>query len=751
MAAPIVLTPSPSPETLPVSSIDWRFDPPKFTFFWLMSTPAPDDFISKVKFPNYAAIPDFEDFTSWQFEVAMDHQSYYIFPSPSSPFCKIEGALTYEGDLGVLTGNHYEKTLNFSFFNLSILSEGQYFATAKCKITAINPVTSLREEISSRDLIIEFKPFPFFVGSPLFELIFEGMQYYFDEDFNLQIAPMVFNYHQGGSLPEAQSLYKFHIADYVPALHSTSDPALVTTLVAVHDNFSKHLISFTSAIEVFALGTYNFNFVIGFLGFGVFPDNLVTINVVLNVLEEVSADFLVSPDAISFEATVGESIPLSQSLSISSVNSWEVISPLPTWLSLSQYSGSGNATVLVSLSTYNNLPAGVHSFDIIFSDGITTLSVTVQLTLQVFLVHPFVSGNLNFTKNLDYLNFSTEFSNTYVLLTLNITIYSIDTYSETNYIRTYNVPLPNKKGEFHIGTIVEQLLEEIESLNQVVPSRNSNYAITSYKPAKVNVTYEEKQYIEYPIIGDPFAFGEINNLLFIKGNKPFVTSSQLCILSAQQQNISRVTADSAISISFVHLGIPLIIVKRNNIVIEELQLLSFDSDGAKIIYNFFRCLNTFSPGDLIEIYIANGTESRVHRFLVHHSGLESTFFWFENDNGVMQPFEFTGRIRPTSGYKHTTASKYSNLFNKNEKVNAENMQSFMINVGPIQLTDNLILDAIIKSKKVWCSFNGLDGDYIRVDCTTGKLPLFDTLKPELTFDLEFNILENSDAVLYPKY
>lgn len=751
MAAPIVLTPSPSPETLPVSSIDWRFDPPKFIFLWLMSSSTPDDFTSKVKFPNYSEIPNFEDFTSWKFEVTMDHQLIYITPTPSTPFCKIEGDLVYEGDLGVLTGNYYEKILNFSFYNLSLLSEGQYFATAKCKVTAINPITSLREEISSRDLIIEMRPINFYIGNPSFEIIYEGLEYYFDSEGNFLITPMTFNYHQGGSLPESQSLYKFQYAGVIPPIISISTPLIDAPLTVLHDNFTKHEISFFSGITSLDLGSYNYIIKIGFYGFGVVPDIIVDIPVLLNILEESSTDFEISPSPINFEATVGGSVPVSQALSINTLESWSVVSTIPTWLQLSQFSGTGLTTVLVSVLNYNSLPAGIYTFNVVFSDGTTEVSVVVNLTLKVFLVHPFIPGNLNFTKNLDYLFFTAELTNTYVLVTLDITIYSIENNLETNYIRTYNVPLPNKKGEFHIGSIVHQLLDEIESINQVVPSRNSNYAVTNYKPAKVNVTYEEKQYIEYLTIGDPFTSGTLNNLLFIKGNKPFVTSSQLCILSAQQQNISRVTADSAISISFVHLGIPLIIVKRNNIVIQELELISFDSDGAKIIYTFFRCLNTFSPGDLIEIYVANGTESRVHRFLVHHSGLESTFFWFENDNGVMQPFEFTGRIRPTSGYKHTTASKYSNLFNKNEKVNAENMQSFMINVGPIQLTDNLILDAIIKSKKVWCSFNGLDGDYIRVDCTTGKLPLFDTLKPELTFDLEFNILENSDAVLYPKY
>lgn len=750
MTAPIIIQPVNNSNTTIVSSVDWRFDAPKYNFFWNMSANAPNDFVNQVKFPDYSTIPIYSGFSDWKFEVEMDYQSFYIFPSPSTPFCKVEGGLTHSGSLGILSGNSYTKTLNFSFFNLSLLSEGQYFATAKCKVTALNPNTLIQEVISQKDLIIEFRAIHYNYGVFNFDLIYEGMGYYFDANSNYLPNPLIFNYHVSGALPSAQKLYKFHEVGVVPPLVSASDISILYPQTILHPNFAIHMISFSSAISALAVGTYNYNIVIGYAAAGLAPDNFFTLPIILNVLPAVAPTvFSINPSDVNFVATVGGSNSMPQAVSVSSPVAWSLVSAVPTWLTLSQYQGSGNATLLFSLSNYNGLPAGNHSFSLVFSDGFSDVVVNVSLDLKVFLIHPFIPGNLFFTKNTDFLVFTTDITNTYILLNLEITVYKIDTYEEIVYNRVYNVPLPNKNGEFHIGTIVDQLFDEILSLDQVLPSRNSNYNFSNYKPVKVNVTYQEKMYVEYPYIGQILTSGTITNILFIKGNKPFVTNSQMCVLSPQQQNISRITIDSAINISFIHLGTPLIIVKRNNIVIDQHQLISFGND--KIIYSYFRFLNSFSVGDLIEIYVVNGTESRVHRFLVYHSGLDSTFMKFENDNGVMQPFEFIGRVRPSSSYKHVTTSRYNNLYNRNEKLAAENQQSFIVNSGVIEPTDKLILDAIIKSNNVWCSFNGIDGDYFKVDCITTKLPLADSLKTEMTYDLEFNILENSDAILYPKY
>jgi hypothetical protein len=49
----------------------------------------------------------------------------------------------------------------------------------------------------------------------------------------------------------------------------------------------------------------------------------------------------------------------SQNIIINTMEQWDIISLLPTWLQLSAISGSGNATVEVTPVNYTDLAAGI--------------------------------------------------------------------------------------------------------------------------------------------------------------------------------------------------------------------------------------------------------------------------------------------------------------------------------------------------------------------------------------------------------
>lgn len=187
-------------------------------------------------------------------------------------------------------------------------------------------------------------------------------------------------------------------------------------------------------------------------------------------------------------------------------------------------------------------------------------------------------------------------------------------------------------------------------------------------------------------------------------------------------------------------------VKINNKIIEDFEV---EDSPDEIIYSYYRFNNNLKPGDLIEIIISKELETRTQRFLVFKNGLESNFLFFENSNGLIEPYEFTGRRRVLSTLKHTTSSKIINRIGYDKKVFTDNTQGLILNTGQLLKTDHKIILSIIRSENVWCAFENADAAYLRIDATTTKLTNQDTNNSEEDFDIEFNILEDTDASIYP--
>ena len=74
----------------------------------------------------------------------------------------------------------------------------------------------------------------------------------------------------------------------------------------------------------------------------------------------------------------------------------------------------------------------------------------------------------------------------------------------------------------------------------------------------------------------------------------------------------------------------------------------------------------------------------------------------------------------------------------------------IINTGQLTKNDHRVLTALIASDKVWCSLDTPEGPYFRVDATTNRTDNQDTSGSEEDFNIEFNILENANASIYPR-
>lgn len=384
-------------------------------------------------------------------------------------------------------------------------------------------------------------------------------------------------------------------------------------------------------------------------------------------------------------------------------------------------------------------------------DSFTTLTSSsgfIETTfvdpLQDFCSYSFNALDLFFTKDLNYLDFHSQNNNTYVLISLELKVYKLKTYDSTTYNRQFKLPLFKGKGNFHVGTIVHQLISEVGDLSDFFSSFSENYYENILKPSTVKITIEEKLFDTSELPEFPLVIGIIPMFKMIKGVKPFTTINGLSLLSIQQQAFSRITINSPIVFSFTYNGAPKIVVKKNNIPIEMVEI---DQSTETSIYTYCYFYSSKIIGDIIEFFIVNDDqEIRVQRYVVYPEGMDSTKFYFENDYGLPETFEFIGRRLINSAYKFSSNRTYKNLFEKEKKEVSNSLQSISVNTGNLGYEDLKIIDGIIKTRNCWMTFN--NDLYVNVDCITTKLPILDSFKNEIAATLEFNLLENSDVKIY---
>lgn len=453
----------------------------------------------------------------------------------------------------------------------------------------------------------------------------------------------------------------------------------------------------------------------------------------------------VSPLSLDFQVVTAIADATPQNITITTLDDWDILDVLPAWLQLSAVSGTGNAVIVATPVNYSGLAAGNYNTTFNVVIGVETFPVTVNMTVLNFVQNPFSPGKLYFSEELDYLSFNSATPGTFIDFNIEIKVFKINTYEPIIYNRPYKFPLFQGGGQFHIGSIVHELFEEIQELIDFVPNLKTNYTKAQYRPAEITVSFEEKTF------GDTVA-GLVSSTVPVfkmaKGFKPFTTESQLALLTVSQQEVTRITPNSFVGISFVYFGTPRIIVKHNNAVIEDFEIEEAASE--KVIFSYFRFLDNLTPGDSLELIVVNGLETRSQRFLVFKNGLESTYFFFENNNGVPEPFELSGRRRISSPIKHITTTKFKKLHSFTSKVKAEITQTMIVNTGQLTKNDHRVLTALIASDKVWCSLDTPEGPYFRVDATTNRTDNQDTSGSEEDFNIEFNILENANASIYPR-
>ncbi|MBN8565213.1 MAG: hypothetical protein J0M25_00575 [Flavobacteriales bacterium] len=679
-----------------------KFEPQKFFKFKTMEDASSNNFTIDAFFPRYDTLSGYSAFSGFLVEIT--------FQFTSIPFVAVEGGSSWSGSLGASFTDFFKRTVNFSFINTDLLSAGNYSCLALFNVKATNAQGQI-VTIQSKNFEINQEVMAF--DAPRLEVVAVN-------------NPMVFYY--SGTIPPSQSFFVFSNQNI-----SVDNPNVDLLNVAVTNLglYKKYTVTVTSEVESLPV---NAELTLEITDeFAVLPPVSFLVNI--DLMEE-SEGLQVNPAVISITRSKGVSYNNgSVPVFVFSSLPWQIVSGAPNWLIVNGGYISSYSTIYIDVNTDLLAEAGNYSGIITLSNGSATATITVNLTLLDYILNPFQSGKHYFTKDLDYLQFSSAVDNTYMEITVNSEFYKRNNFSEVfTFERKYSVPLLFGKGDFHLGNVIHELFD------QTKPGVNLglNFA---YKPARISFSVQEKYFDSDDEIDGQLS---VSDVYFILGKSPFITSYGLGILSKREFGLHRITPNSLFGISYMSLPNSEIIIKKNGNVIETISPLSFTPNA--ILHSYLKYLKDLKVGDLIEFFVTHQSQNRAVRYLVHAEGLNSANFVFINQNGVFDAIELTGRYRVNSNYTHTFFSKFKDLFSADEKLRTLNRQSFVVNTGLMTLDEAALVDALIKSELIYLIVGSENP--ILLTCVSSRVLVNDSNENSIAYDLEFNLQTDSDAVFY---
>lgn len=669
-------------------------------------------------FPAFDQLPAYAGYTGWKARIKTNidnSPALWVFTNGTfaplidlpEPTADDSGAAVYIVPLTV-------KPINV----MNMLSAGNYNIILTLEVYAMN--------MEGAEVVVAQKRYPVQAA-----VTNTAETFFYPTYFNQALGGLHFLYAHGSHAIVSQKIFVWHNVAFEADLDINI--SLLALVVSEPEAGRSVLsLSYAEGLEP-APGEYS-----GTITLSPVDGNVVLIPVTVSVLALEAEPIAVLPLAMDFVAVIGEvPAPGPKTLNILTTGAWS-ITDLPSWLQVNKLTGYGSQAIIVTVDDFEGLQPGNYLYNIIVHTAGGHASVSVQLTVTGYLTNPFTSGGLYFSEDLDYLDFTSPNINSRLLINLNMVFYTLGLFRPVSYTRQYELPLFQGKGYFHPGTAVHQLFDEINDLKQAISTYNANHIAPQYQPARVDVYFSEISYDDDIVLRS----GAINDIKMAIGVRPLLASNNSGVLNVTGQDVSRITANSIISCAF-KADNPQVLVKKNGVVIDSFILYT----ARECFYNYYRFNDKLVPGDSLEIML-KGDYSRTRRFLVFPEGRETTHLFFENQNGLVESFEFTGRRRLGSAYAHTTSERFADLYSYQEKVNVKNVQNLIINTGYMLPNDHKIIDAIIKSRRVWCSFDSAAGYYYRVDATSSKITNADTDVFEVAYDVEFNILDNADVAIY---
>jgi hypothetical protein len=440
--------------------------------------------------------------------------------------------------------------------------------------------------------------------------------------------------------------------------------------------------------------------------------------------------FVVLPNQLNFNAFIG--IQEATPLEVDVYTSFSYTFIKPAWLVmevLAESSPGIPSKFLVYPISSQNLGVGNYQDFIIFTyddGGLPAIEqIDVFHDVYDFAVTPYSSSDINFTKDVKFIEFFSQLNDVYFEMVITAKVYDYTYQSNLSKVIEvpFKIPLFQNKQKQNIGLLIEKMLF---SLNEVNP-----YINTQYKAAEVIVTINEKSYIDNSVISSLIT----NSYKFLSGLTPKNIVQNCAILDI---NIlpKRVTAQS---FSFVNMmltpSVKNITIKTNGLIVDQYSISSqVDTYRETIYFSNYQ----IKKGDKVEYVVELDNNLFISKsFIVFPDGDYSTMILFEDEARMVQSFEFTGKYSLKDEFESISQILYQNLVEVLKKYDYTKDVPFSINTGFISSSDKRTIQSICESKRAWIYIS--DDEMIEIIPITKSLPVMDVDTELISYDLEFQI------------
>jgi len=463
-----------------------------------------------------------------------------------------------------------------------------------------------------------------------------------------------------------------------------------------------------------------------------------TVNLTANLLDV--HGFVVDPKTMEFFAIKGLESGSIQELDVTSSEIFTVT--FPFWLQVSPASGANHQVLSVKPISANNLVPGDYNGAILLTSASAELEVPVLLKVVESIDEAFTPGELNFTdQNKEVTKLFSDDPNYRASLDLEIIAYDLKGFASITY-HPFKVAFFDSSAEIHIGEIVARRFKKFSSLADVVYQHYNLETDTIplfkihnyYKPAGVDITLD----IESRQTGSIANTKKFTGVQFIKGRKPKMYASNYGILNYNPVPI-RVTKKSQLLFNFIRkIQDHELKIYRNDVLYKTVT----HSPGGNALFGMAMYFKDFLPGDVIDVRMG---EDYAQQYVVFPEQDHSHHIVFMNEYNVLESYEFTGELKFSSDYESVATKTYRQLVERLENLETNKEQSLTINSGWVLKSNQVIMDAIIRAKRVWFVNEGRE---ISLTPVSKKLVNEDSEQELYEYDLEFKINSENDLEVY---
>lgn len=454
--------------------------------------------------------------------------------------------------------------------------------------------------------------------------------------------------------------------------------------------------------------------------------------------------FLVNPEALEFFSIKGIEAGDPQALEVISTQDFTVNAPF--WLKIDPTAGGNFQELTVEPISADNLISGNYSGFIVLTSEAAEIEIPVSLSVVESIDPAFSETGLNFTQeNKEFSMLYSDDPTQRASTSLYISAYNFQGFPATSEFN-FKTAFFNHRTKIHLGEVVARRLNKLTSpaeigyrhYNQEEEEFQLFRIFNYYKPASVDVVFEIENRAN-SVVAESKRFDDI---LFVSGRKPKQFRNGSGILNYETVPV-RVTSSSQLLFNFVRrfLNHEIKVFKNN-----ELFKTITHTPGNNSLFGLAMYFHLFKLGDVIEVRMyENETDYFSQKYLMFPEQPHSNHIFFSNEYNVPEGFEFTGKYRFSGNYKNVTSKVYRNLVEHIENLESNKEQRLVINTGWILKSNVVIVDAILRSGKVWLL---KDGKEISLRPVDKELVLEDSEEALYQYNVEFIINLENDLEVY---